>query len=659
MSALVYLTGCGGWNDPPVSKEIAQAREASEWPSYGGVGARKYSNSADITPANVTELRPAWVYHNGDVATGPGYGSTSAAENTPILVDGILYTCSPFNRISALDPTNGKEIWSFDPGIDPKGNYSNQMICRGVSYWEASSGESTDQCAARIFMSTVDTRLIAVDAKTGHRCEGFGKRGEIDLSSGVGEIRYLGEYTHTSPPAIIGDKVIVGGAIGDHGGIDVPSGVIRAYNAVSGVLEWAQDLAPPDYDYALHGRSEAGYALASPNVWAPMSVDESLGLVYAPTGNPSPDYFRSGIPDMDYYGSSLVALDADTGAIRWHYQFVHNDFWDFDTPSQPSFLDLERDGKTIPALAQGTKMGFIFILDRRTGDPLFPVEERAVPQHTDVALTLSPTQPWPVLPKPVAQGNFDRDDPFGLSFYDRGECRKHLQSLKYEGIYTPPSTDWTLQYTGNAGGINWGGVAIDPQRSILVTNASNFAWKVKLIPRADFEKVTRENYGHEIGPQRGTDYGVLREIVFSPFGMPCNPTPWGTITGIDLTTGQQLWQSTLGTTRDLANSAIGIPVSLNTGTPTLGGPLVTRGGLTFIGAALDNYIRAFDNDTGEEIWRHRLPAPAVATPMSYMATGSDGRRRQYVVVAAGGHGRLPMDMSDAIIAFALEDQVAK
>ncbi len=646
------LLSCDGWKDPGNPSGEATARQASAWPGYSGEGGRKYSAADQITPANVAALKPIWTYHTGDISTGrPDYGSTSAFEATPLLVDGMLYLCSPFNKVTALDPATGNETWSFDPKINLKGNYSNQMVCRGVSHWEDADETAGGICSKRIFTSTLDTRLIALDALTGERCQDFGTNGEVDLSSGVGTIRYPGEYSHTSPPAVIADKVIVGGAIGDHGGTQVPSGVVRAYNAVTGKLEWAQDMAPPDYDYEVHGQSAAGYALASPNVWAPMATDEELGLIFAPTGNPSPDYFRTGVPDMDYYGSSLVALDKDTGNIVWHYQFVHNDFWDFDTPAQPSFFTLERDGKQIPALAQATKMGFIFILDRRTGEPLFPVQERPAPQETDVALGLSPTQPWPVLPKPVSGTRLDPKKPFGLTFWDRGKCRKELESLRYDGIFTPPSTDWTLMFTGNAGGINWGGVSIDPERQLLVVNSSNLAWKVRLIPRADFEAVKKANYGHEIGPQRGTDYGVWREMVGSPIGIPCNPTPWGMVTGINLKTGEQLWQSTLGTTRDLAP----VPLALKTGTPNLGGPLTTKGGLTFIGAAMDNYIRAFDNETGEEIWKHRLPAPAVAGAMSYTARGPDGQERQYIVIASGGFGRMPVDMSDTLVAFALED----
>lgn len=644
------------WEDPGVSSAPGEAREATSWPVYAGEGARKYIASTKINAGNVKKLKAVWTHHTGDVSTGrPEFGSTSAYEDTPILVEGILYTCSPFNRVSALDPATGATIWSHNPKIDLTINASNQFVCRGVSHWSDNEAEEGSVCSSRVFTATNDTRLIALDAKTGKLCEDFGTGGEINTSVGPGDAHYPGQYQHTSPPAIIGNSVVVGGAVGDHSGTLVPSGVVRAWDARDGHLVWAQDMAPPNYDYEVHGKSDAGYALASPNVWAPMTVDEELGLVYAPTGNPSPDYFRHNTPDIDYYGSSLLALDGQTGEIVWHYQFVHNDFWDYDTPAQPSFFDFPKGGVTIPALVQATKMGFIFILDRRTGEPLFEVEERPAPQKTDVELKLSPTQPWPVLPEPVAHTSLDPDESWGLSPWDRGECRKELESLNYDGMYTPPSTKWTLQFTGNAGGINWGGVAIDPVRNLLVVNSSNFAVKTRLIPRADFDRVEKENYGHEIGPQLGTPYGLWREIVTSPVGAPCNAAPWGVLTGIDLNTGEQLWQSTLGTLRDFAKEATGIHVPLKIGTPTVGGPLVTKSGLTFIGATLDNYIRAFDNATGKEIWKHRLPAPAVATPMSYVAKGADGKERQYIVIASGGYGKLPMDMSDSLVAFALED----
>ena len=302
---------------------------------------------------------------------------------------------------------------------------------------------------------------------------------------------------------------------------------MRAYDARSGKLPWAQDLAPPGFDYSSDLISEDGYALATPNVWAPMSTDEELGLIYAPTGNPLPDYFRDQDLSMSYYSSSLVALRADTGEVAWNYQFVHRDFWDFDTPSQRTLFELERDGQKIPAVAQATKMGFIFILDRRTGESLFPVEERPVPQNPNFPdLVLSPTQPFPVLPKSVAQNNLDPKDAFGFSFWDRGACREELESLRYEGMYTPVSPEWTLMYTGNAGGVNWGGLAIDQDNQTLVVNSSNLAFKAKLVAPQNVDALRSDNPGEEISRQAGMRWGMWRKMVVSPFGAPCNPTPY-------------------------------------------------------------------------------------------------------------------------------------
>lgn len=645
------------WEDPGGATGPGEAREATEWPDYGGDGGRKFAGGDLITPQNVKNLKPAWTHHTGDFSTGyPDFGATSAFEGTPILVEGILYYCTPFNRVVALDPATGAEIWSYNPEIDLKGNYSNQFVCRGVSFWRDTVANANETCSARIFTATNDTRLIALDAKTGELCTDFAEAGTVDTSKGPGKARYLGLYHHTSPPAILGDKVIIGGSISDGEGTKAPSGMVRAYDARNGALLWGQDLAPPGYDYEANGVSEDGYALSTPNVWAPMSVDEDLGLIYAPTGNPLPDYFRADEIDRAYYGSSLVALNGDTGEVTWHYQFVHKDYWDFDTPAQPTLFELEKDGETFPAVAQATKMGFIFILDRRTGEPLFPVEERVVPQNKDFPdQVLSPTQPIPVLPKSVAMSSFDLKDAFGMTFWDKGKCKEQIKDLRFDGMYTPVSTDWTLMFVGNGGGINWGGLSIDQERQILVVNSSNFAWKARLVPRADVEKARKDFPDVETSKGAGTPYAMQREILMSPFGIPCSPTPWGTLTGIDLKTGEQMWQSTLGTTRDLAQDAVGIPLALKTGTPSLGGPLTTRTGLTFIGATFDFYLRAFDNKTGNEIWKHRLPAPGVATPMSYIATGPDGKERQYIVIAAGGHGGMPVGQSDTLVAFTLDD----
>lgn len=651
----VFVVGCDSYEDPSKSDEPPATRKTTSFNQYGGDGGRQYVNDSEITPENVSRLKPLWSYHTGDVSEGKGeISSRSSFEVTPILVDGAMVFCTPFNRVVSLDPLTGVERWTFDPQIDLTANYANRLVCRGVSTWTDSLNDSqiqnNESCATKIFMATNDSKLIALDADSGHLCESFGDGGVVDTSKGRGKARYRGEYQHTSPPTIIGDKVIIGGSVSDGAGTDAPSGVVRAYDARSGKLLWGQDLAPPNFDYTKGDVSTDGFALATPNVWAPMIADKASNLVFAPTGNPLPDYYRDGAPDMGFYGSSLVAMNADTGDIVWNYQFVHRDFWDFDTPAQPTLFELEKDGEIIPAVAQGTKMGFIFILDRQTGKPIFPVEEKPVPQNPNFPeLKLSPTQPIPVLPKSVAQNDLTPSDAFGLSPWDKSACEEEFSNLRYEGMYTPVSTDWTLMYTGNAGGINWGGLAIDESRQLLVVNATNLAFKVKLIARAQFDQVHRDNPGREISEQSGTAYGMWREAILSPLGIPCNPTPWGTLTGIDLKTGEQLWQKTLGTTRDIAP----VPIGMATGTPSFGGPLMTASGLTFIGATLDHYLRAFDSNTGQELWRERLPAAGTATPMSYTITKGDGSLQQIVVIAAGGHAGSPNSLSDTLVAFAL------
>ena len=647
------ISACDTYRDPPPVTDPAQTREASNYLPYGGDGGRQFSDSGLINRDNVHRLKPLWSFHTGEMSSGSAeVWSPTSFQLTPILAEGLLYICTPFNRVIALDPLTGAQAWAFDPKLELKAHYSNMLTCRGVSYWKDAGKQDGEMCASRIFTNTNDTRLIALDAQTGTPCSEFGEAGFVNTAKGIGEASYPGEHHHTSPPTIIGDRVIVGGTISDGAGVSAPSGVVRAYNARTGALEWAQDLAPPNYPQSSENRSTAGYLLATPNVWAPMSADEEIGLIYAPTGNPLPDYFRNEDISRAHYGSSLVAIDASSGDIRWHYQFVHRDFWDFDTPAQPTLFELERNGERIPAVAQGTKMGFIFILDRRTGQPLFPVEERPVPQNPDFPnLELSATQPFPLLPQPVAAQTLDPEEAFGFTFYDRQACREELTSLRYQGMYTPVSPEWTLMYAGNAGGINWGGLAIDERTQTLVVNSSNLAFKVKLIPRQDFEAVREANPGQEMLRQPGTPWGLWRVMIQSPFGTPCNPPPWGLLTGIDLRTGEHIWQSTLGTTRDLAP----LPIALNTGTPSLGGPLMTAGGLTFIGGALEHYLRAFDSDTGEELWKGRLPAAGIATPMSYTVVDTNGEPRQLVLIAAGGYGRMPFALSDTLLAFGLPD----
>lgn len=627
----------------------ANAENTSSWPDYGGKDAQHYVVGTDITPHNVDQLKKVWEYHTGDMSAGePGMPATSAFENTPILVAGTLYLCSPFNRVVALNPATGEERWTFDPDVARDWDLGNQFVCRGVSHWKDPNAPKDAACASRIFMATVDARLVSLDAQTGKRCADFNNGEDIDLSHGVGEAQRQGEYSHTSPPAIIDDIVIVGGSVSDNARMDGPSGVVRGFDARSGEKRWAWDLAPPNFVSTPQQLTSEGYTKGTPNVWAPISVDAKRDLVFVPTGNPSPDYFRPGDIPLDYYGSAVVALRGSTGEPVWRYQMVHNDHWDFDTPAQPALVDLVRNGVTIPALVQATKMGFLFVLHRETGEPLFPVEERPVPQSEYAGDTLSPTQPFPVLPPPLVPTNLSPEDAWGITPWDRSACRKTLESLNFEGMYTPATEQWTLMYPGNAGGSNWGGIAVDPQRQVAVANLMDVPWIVRLIKREEFAEMRAKNPG-EISAQAGTPYGMWRKMLLSPLGLPCNPPPWGKLVAVDLNSGEILWDVPLGTVRDVAP----IPLPWKLGVPNIGGPLVTEGGLIFIGAAMDNYIRAFDTATGEELWKARLPAGGQATPMGYSITDLDGRQRQFVVIAAGGHGRAGTTLGDSVIAYAL------
>jgi len=624
--------------------DVDPSTPTADWVDYGGDrGGQRHSAATQITPKNVKHLRKAWEYNTGDVSDGEGeVAARTAFEATPILVDGTLYVPTPFNRIIALDPETGEERWVYDPEIDLSHGYHNQLISRGVTMWnDADSGQK------RILTATNDARLIALEASTGKPCIDFGTEGQVYLNKGVGEIRHKGEYQVTSPPVVVGDVVVVGSAIGDNQRVNVPSGVVRGFDVHSGELRWAWDLRPPDYEPDPDMLSEDGYVLGSPNVWGPMSVDEDRGLVFVPTGNPSPDYYGGMRNGLDHYGSSVVALKAETGEVAWNFQTVHHDLWDFDVPCQPTLSHVIRDGERIPVVIQATKMGLLFVLHRETGEPIFGVEERPVPQTTVPGEITSPTQPFPIKPPPLIPTQLNAEDAFGLYWGDKSECREKIETLHYEGMYTPPRVDEpTLMYPGNAGGSNWGGIAVDPIRQILVANVMDMPWVVTLIPADRIDEERRKHPDSEIGRQEGTPYGMRREMLVSSLVLPCNPPPWGTIAAVDLNTGDILWQEEFGTVRDIAP----VPLPLKLGVPNLGGPLVTASGVIFIGAAMDDYLRAYDIETGKELWKGRLPAGGQATPMTYRVSEES---KQYVVICAGGHGRAGTTLGDSIIAYAL------
>jgi quinoprotein glucose dehydrogenase len=643
--AAACATGACSRDEPRAS--AAAGGPAVAWPEYGGdAGGRRFTPLADVTPANVRRLRVAWTFRTGDLPESRGaHASTLASEVTPILVEGKLLLCTPYNRVIALDAETGALRWSFDPELDLSGRYANQLVCRGVSAWRDPGRAPGAPCRWRVFTATNDARLFALDAETGSPCRDFGSGGALDLNPGAGPQRWRGEYQVTSPPAIGRDLVIVGSAVSDNQRVDAPSGVVRAFDARDGSLRWAFDLAPPGFARTRENTSAEGFALGTPNVWAPISVDRERDLVFVPTGNPSPDYFRADDP-RDHYGSSVVALRAATGEVVWSFQTVHHDLWDYDVAAQPTLFELARDGRRTPAVVAATKTGLLFVLHRETGEPLFPVEERPVPQGPAPGERLSPTQPFPLKPPPLVRQRLRPDEAFGLTPWDRGACRRRIEALRNEGIYTPPALEGTLVVPGNAGGINWGGVAVDEARGRLVVNVQDLPWMVSLVPR-DAPPPELGFHG-ELAPMDGTPYRLRRELVVSPLGVPCSPPPWGELVAVDLASGEVAWRTPFGTLRDVA--PVPLP-PLTVGVPNLGGVLLTGGGLVFVGAAFDRYFRAFDAATGEELWSARLPAGPQATPMSYRAR--DGGR-QYVVVAATGYGRGGMPPGDAIVAFALE-----
>jgi len=622
--------------------KIDYAGPLADWKSYGSSsGGGHFSFANQVTKSNVHMLEKAWEYRSGDFKEASEVGPSSYWGVTPILVEDTLYACTALNRMIALDPETGQEKWSFNPKVD----VSKVVVvnCRGVSSWQ--SNETIGNiCEHRIVMGTMDGRIIVVDAKDGKPCKDFGKNGEVDLKDGLGEVS-AGEYSVTSPPAIIDNKIIVGAFVLDRTHNNMPSGVVRAYDAVTGELLWYWNAIPPGIKATFDDQGKPLYNRGTPNVWSIISVDKERDLVFLPTGNTSTDFFGGIRENLDFYSSSVVALNATNGELVWHYQMVHHDIWDFDTPAQPTLFDFERNGKIIPALAQPTKMGLLFLLNRETGKPLFPVEERPVPQRGFVeGEYLSPTQPFPTIPEPLHPLSLETDNVFGFTFWDKGSCKKQISSLLNEGIYTPPSLQGSLFYPSDYGGNNWDTPAIDPERKLIILNTRLVATNLKLIPRKDCKDYS------DVGTQLGTPYCVSITPIVSPLGVPCAPRPWGKLSAINYNTGDLLWERPFGTLEGLAPW----PISKLEGPPNIGGAALTASGLTFIASTTDSYFRAFDTDTGEELWKTKLPTGGHANPMTFRASKN---QKQYVIITAGGYlnPSFKEPMGDYLIAYALPD----
>ena len=640
----IYQAGTGG--------QIAEAHPANaplqpDWRYYGGdQGGNRFSTLEQLTPRNVEKMRVAWVFRTGLPATG-----YTNLEVTPLKIGSRLYLCDGTNDIFALDAETGRQVWRFMSGYRDSAIY--QKVCRGVAYYEVPG--AAGPCSKRIITATVSSELIALDAETGQLCPMFGANGRVNLLKGMGNSP-RGYYLVTSAPTIVNGNIIVGGWITDGQFWGEPPGVVRAYNAVTGAFAWAFDAGRPHE----HGEPGAGrtYTLSTPNSWGPMSGDEQAGLVYFATGSPTGADFYGGHrrPFDDQYNSSIIALDSHSGEVRWSFQTVHHDLWDYDIGAQPTLTDISRGGRSFPAVVVSTKEGEIFILDRLTGKPLFPVAERPVPQGgTLPGERLSPTQPFSV-GLPSFRGPVLREqDMWGISPIDQLSCRIKFREARYDGIYTPPGAKPSVVYPGYGGGINWGGVSIDQVRHIMIVNSVRIGNYNRMIPRpeANSRGIAPVNGGENMYKpyaQLGSPYAANPGPFLSFLSVPCQAPPYGVLSAVNLETGKLIWSQSFGTARD--SGPLGYPTLLpiRMGVPNIGGSCTSSSGLTFIAATMDRFLRAYETTTGKLLWKGRLPAGGQATPMTYFSAASG---RQFVLVAAGGSKTVQSKAGDYIVAYAI------
>lgn len=639
----------------PVPSGAAQ----KDWSQWGNdAQGTRFAAIDQINPSNVNTLEAAWTFHTGDFPKSSGVGAED--QNTPLQVGDTVFVCTAYGKVFALDADTGKQRWKYDP----QGSAPDWQRCRGLGYFEEaaisnsssvptplqgslSTGDVAQPCRRRLFLPTGDARLIAINADDGQVCAGFGADGTVDLKIDMGEVS-SGYYQQTSTPLVAGNLVVIGGRVADNLSTNEPPGVVRAYDVHTGALMWAWDPGNPN----ITKRPPPGqtYTRGTPNVWSSMAYDAQLDVIYMPTGNATPDFFGGERSENDdKWSSSVVAIEAKTGKVRWHYQTTHHDIWDFDLPAQPLLYDIpDGHGGTDPALVQVTKQGEIFVLNRLTGVPLTKVEERPVPAGNIPGERYSPTQPYSVGMPNIGNTPLTESDMWGMTPFDQLMCRIQFKRMRYEGMFTPPGVDAAVQFPGSLGGMNWGSVSVDPTTHYMFVNDMRLGLEQRLVPR---DRMPKQTSGLEMGfmSMAGLPYGAYRVRWLSVLGVPCQKPPFGTMSAIDLTTKKMVWQVPVGTVQDTGPLGIRMHLPIPIGMPTLGGSLATQSGLLFFSGTQDFYLRAFDSRTGNELWKARLPVGSQSGPMTYVSPKTG---RQYIVLTVGGARQSP-DRGDMVTAYAL------
>ncbi|MCX8997365.1 glucose/quinate/shikimate family membrane-bound PQQ-dependent dehydrogenase [Rhizobiaceae bacterium BDR2-2] len=647
---------------------VTPETEQKNWEHYGNtLGSSRFVALDQITRDNIKDLEVAWTYHTGDVPLSPG-NSGAEDQQTPLQVGNTLYLCTPHNNIIAIEADTGTEIWRND--INAQATVWNR--CRGLTYYDATRPIEQPTvpgstpvtpvalapdapCQRRIIMNTINAELIEVDADDGSFCADFGVNGRVDLKEGLGEAGDP-QYQLTSPPTLAGTTVVVGGRVADNVQVDMPGGVLRGFDVITGEMRWAFDPGNPE-QRTLPPEGQT-YTRSTPNSWAGMTYDPASNTVFLPMGSPSVDLYGATRSELDHkYGATVLALDATTGDEKWVFQSVHNDLWDFDLPMPPTLIDFPRaDGSTVPALVIGSKSGQIFVLDRATGTPLTEVREVPVKPADIPNEPYSPTQPLSVGMPQIGTDHLTEADMWGATPFDQLLCRISFKSMRYEGLFTAPGQDVSLSFPGSLGGMNWGGISVDPVNDLIFVNDMRVGLWIQMIATTEDTGRTSDgseaiNTGMGLVPMKGTPYAVNKDRFLSPAGIPCQKPPYGTLSAIDMKTQQIRWQVPVGTVMDQGPMGIKMGLPIPIGMPTLGSTLTTQGGLVFIAGTQDYYLRAYSTSTGEEVWKARLPVGSQGGPVSYKSPRTG---KQYVVISAGG-ARQSADRGDYVIAYALPD----